>query len=331
MLPLVLLLGCTGKPVAPADSAGGTTPVPADDTGTDTRPTDSGTDGPCVATVVGILPADTTTSVLPDTAIVATFDAPTDHVDVALAPTAAGSSRLADDKRSVTWTPSEPLARGTRYTVSVAACAGSASAAFTTIPPPLADAEALEWRTWDMDLTGDDATWTRPALGPELAGSFRDHHLLVTTQFVDARNIDVVAAWGVGEGLALAQSTCAEPLDFVGADFVDTDPAFVVGPVDTALVVDGLALPLLGLDLFGVLTDDGATLVDATLTGFLDLAPLAPMLGGDPCALAEAFGDTCEACPDGGSACLPLEVRVAAAPELVGVVVDPDLDLDCEG
>jgi len=314
--------------VGPVDSgAADSGPDPGPDP-TETT-TDSPTEGPCVATVSSITPGDGTTSVLPDTTVLATFDAPTDHVDVAFAPAAAGSSRLADDKRSVSWTPSEPLQRGTAYTVSVAACAGSGSATFTVVPAPLADPVALGWRTWDLDLTGSAATWRSPALGPDLARSFRDHHLLVSTQFVDAYNIDLVAAWGVGEGAVLTQSTCSPPIDFIGADFVDTDPAFQVGSAHGEVVVQDVSLPLLEAGLYGVLTDDGATLVDATLTGLLDLAPLSPVLGGDPCALAEAFGDHCEPCPDGGTACVPVDVRVSSAPELSGVVVDPSPDLDC--
>jgi hypothetical protein len=100
----------------------------------------------------------------------------------------------------------------------------------------------------------------------------------------------------------------SSPTDISG-DF-RRDPVFACGPADLAFDVSGSATTLYDTTFDGGFSGDASTMDDIVLSGLLDTAPLASLLGSsDPssiCNLAGAFGASCEPCPDGSAYCLRL-------------------------
>ncbi len=320
-----VLPACGGlAEVVPSDSV----PLPVEievDTETDTDlPTTS--DPVCEAVVLGVSPADGTAAVTVESEIVATFSLPAVAPTIVLDPAVSGVLTIADDGLSATYTPDAPLARASTYTARAAVCDSSTQSRFVTVGAPVTVDLAL--RTWDVDL-GDrsDLAWVAPASGPSIFGLLDTPHLLVMAESVEGDTIHFILAVGTDDRGAAAQYPCtiavaAPPGDFSG------DPGFVAGPVYAIVVLGGAALPLWDLVLSGEVASDGTALLNLVVTGLLDVAPLAEVLGEDACALAARFGDSCVPCPTGVTSCLAVEAHDARAAYLPGFTIDPYLTPD---
>lgn len=328
----LLLVACSADPKPEDDTAGPGIDGDADTDADGDADADVDTDvdtTPCVATLVSVLPADQAVDVPADTTVVAAYDVPVtaEDITIGLRTTSEagedlpGTVTVAADGLSATLTPDAELARDSEYEVLVSVCDVPSASHFTTV----GEAETLDiaGRTYDVDLTDNsDLDWVTPASGALLLSQVQTNHLLFMVESAGAE-IDMLGAAGLEEGRDVVQYQCAPVVDFPAATF-EANPFFAIGPVDAAINAEGIAVPLYGLAVTGVVAADGASLETVVLVGVLDIGPVSVLLGYDACELVESLGDTCVACPNGDDTCLVMEVRDERAVWIEGLEIDPD-------
>ncbi len=308
------------------DSAGIDTDS-ADTGGNDTSDTaDSGAN--CTASIVSVTPADGSLDQALDVPVTVTLSAPVTTADVSfgLTPAATGVVSASEDGLTVTWTPTEALARETSYSVIVTACGDEVTSGFTTVGAPTA--APIVGRTYDVELDGRDLTWNSPSstVASLLVGNIDTTSLLFMVEDASDTTIDLVAAGGYDARGSTLQYPCAPPIDFPEGDF-SSNPRFDVGPLDASLAASGLTVPLYAFTVDGRFEADASAMRDVHVRGLIDVRDLGAATGfGDVCALLPAFGISCVDCPDGEAQCLELDVVDASAPWRSGVTLDAALD-----
>ena len=346
LLPLFassFLVACEGSSSVKADD----TAVAGDDSGTaDTAGIDSDTSDTagndtadtstsCEATLVSVTPVDGSLDQALDVEVSVTLSAPVAMEEVAFSvtPAVAGTVSATADGLTVTWQPTEALARETVYSVTVTACGTGLSSSFTTVGAPTA--APIVGRTYDVELDGRDLTWNSPSstVASLLIGSIDTTSLLFMVEDAGDTTIDLVAAGGYDAGGSTLQYPCSPPIDFPAGDF-SSNPRFDVGPLDASLAASGLTVPLYAFTVDGRFEEDASAMRDVHVSGLIDVRGLGDATGfGDVCALLPAFGVACVDCPDGETQCLELDVIDASAPWRSGVTLDaaldPSADPDC--
>jgi hypothetical protein len=234
-----------------------------------------------------------------------------------------GSSALADDGLSATFTPDAELTPLTDYDVSGTVCDAPFNATFTTAEA--ISSSAIEGVTYGLRYA--DLVYTEPAA---LTSTLTALDLSVDISHIVVQVLEAVDAT---ETLNVAAGTA---FDVEGTDTIDCEGVFVLNGVDYSanptfvLGPQAIDLPLsketvLTLEDFrleGTFSESGDRILDVEVTGAIDVRP-----AGVPCSLmAFLASGTCVACADGEQECL---VASAFASEALASET-MDIGLDCE-
>ncbi|MCB9797012.1 MAG: Ig-like domain-containing protein [Alphaproteobacteria bacterium] len=338
LLPLALLLtaGCAQKDTVSLDDTGSGGPDDSnvttddssatDDSGADdSSATDDSSASDCEVTIVSVDPSDGAEDISTEPGLTASLSGEVNEGDVSATLTGPegevpGAVTVERAGTRVRFTPDDELARSSEYTISFTVCQDEATASFLTVGEPLGN--ILEGRVYDVDLT--QVTWSQPPNGALLAGFLESAHLLFSVEAVDsdAETIDFVGALG-RENPDVEQDICTDPFDFDPADF-SSDPAFQVGPTDTAFEASGYALNVYELRATGAFSATGNNLRNMRVQGYIDISDFE-IQGAQACDYAEfLLSAPCLTCPNGDEGCLELDVESSSAPWLEGVTVDPN-------
>ncbi|MDP2314474.1 MAG: Ig-like domain-containing protein [Pseudomonadota bacterium] len=248
----------------------------------------------------------------------------------------SGTTTLVDDGETVIFTPNEPLAPSTAYTVTLNYCRGASDLNFSTSSDgtPLTDTGILVGRTYALDLAG--ARILEPAGVGTVLTSYLTQDILVGVSAVSSTDITMIGAIGKEKVSPPEQDYCDPSIPFPIANFSE-QPYFQIGPQTTTLAVAGYSIEIGDLEITGTFAADGSYFAGGTLSGVIDTRPLAPLLddSGDPaaiCNLAVSFGAVCEACPaDGEPYCLSLVADQIQALQVEGQTLVEVTGNDCEG
>lgn len=245
----------------------------------------------------------------------------------------AGTTTLADDDQRVIFTPNEPLAPSTAYTVTLNYCGGSADLAFTTSDygTTITDTSMLVGKTYELDLAA--ARIVQPDGIGSVLSSYLTQSILIGVTDVNSSDIQMLGAIGKEKVTPAEQDYCDPTIDFPSADF-SAQPFFSIGPQTTTLSVAGYSIEIGDLEITGTFKADGSAFAGGTLSGTIDTRPLDPLVGdaGAICELAGSFGAACEACAsDGEPFCLSLVADQITAEEVSGLTLVPVVGNDCEG
>lgn len=296
------------------------------------------TEGPCLATVVQLIPLDGSLGVGVEEEFRVSFSEAVNQNDVTASLSTADTAtintsvELAQDGLSAV-IGHAPLAESTAYTLSVGACDATLASSFTTTAGPVT--ETIEHGTYALDY--DDVEWVAPEWASAFRGLLGLDYVLVEVLDVDLalQELDAVGALGFWDDVnsEIAQGACYEPMVYTDVDFSD-NPSFQAGPSD--LYIPNGNLTIANLRIQAAFSDSGASLVGIDITGQVDARQIQenlPII--DACTLAENNGDTCVACDsDGTINCLNLWLTADEAPLVVGLDIDelydPTLDSRCQ-
>lgn len=278
---------------------------------------------PCVPSPATIWPEDAAVDVPPDTRPTVTL------ADPAAAPRLwvdGGVTGTWADDGAGKWTlaPDAPLARATTYTVFADVCGEETTSTFTTLDPPVG--ALAVGSVFRMELDAPDIAWVQPTQLGLVAEYLREIDSLVFSvrEVADGRLTLVMAAgWEPETDGRFAQYPCVEPVA-LDADF-GLDPTFSTAPVDTALhtVEDtGQSFGLFDFVVTGEISQDGAALLDLTLSGLLDVSGVN-VGASTVCAFSDE-DHPCEPCYEGApdATCLPAIVTDPVAPVVDIAFVD---------
>jgi hypothetical protein len=329
LVPLLVAFGCNkGAGIDETDLGDADTDADSDsDTDTDAD-TDSDTDADCTATIDEIVPLDGSVDVDVETDVTVTFTQAVTETDFSLTVDGvSGTTELAGDGLSATFTPDDPLEFETDYDVTASVCDDSASSTFRTAYAPI-DPEVLPDRVYALDYS--TVTWESPAVAVFFQSQISIEYILTEIMAVDldAETLDASGAVGVDVQGTPRQAACYNVIQYGAIDFAD-NPAFRAGPNLLSVPTAGGDLTIEDLLITATFNADATSLLDIDITGLLDTRPIDVMLGqneGDVCALASTFGDTCEACGDGEDFCLAVWMTADEAPYVAGVDIDETYD-----
>jgi len=307
---MTALLACTGDadPESPAKPGVEDTGLadtdpdsePVVDTDTDLDPdtdpvSDTGSDA-CVAVVESLDPANGSASLLLDGVFTATFDGQVEETDPwsiavveALTGVAiSGTSALAADGLSGTFTPDAELTWETEYEVTIEVCGSLQVGNVTTVRPPI-DPALTVGRVYGIPVA--DLQWVEPLVGELLVPTLEQFLLETRSYDPYADTLDLVVAAAYPGPPLLPE--CIGVMEPPPADF-STNPRVAVGPgmLGYANVYD----PALFED-FQVAVQfnaDASELLDVRITGLWDPEQLLP---GLPCNVTSAvLMGSCVAC-----------------------------------
>jgi hypothetical protein len=183
---------------------------------------------------------------------------------------ATGTTALAADGLSMTFTPDAPLAPDTTYTVDVEVCDDTDSAAFTTLPPPV-DTSLVEGNTYA--LAWDDIVITEPQNPELLQALIPIDYVLLQVIGIDTvtASADSAATVGTDDGYGNAVPDC----DTIVRDDAD----FSLNPYyqfldDLQITIDPNANPPTVADvedfrLQARLSEDGTTITEISMRGLV--------------------------------------------------------------
>lgn len=304
--------------------------------GDDTDTTDTDTDVGCGVTISEQIPAPDQTGVYYRSSLEWTFSEAdsTAAVTVTTGGTdVAGSGEWVDN--IYIWTPSAEFAPSTTYDVSLTYCTGTVSSSFTTsaIGTPVADPATLTDLSFVLDIAS--GRFVEPAGVGALLQQQLNVDILIGIVTADATTLTLQGALGVEDANPPAQDLCTPSIDFPSANFSD-NPYFEVGPQNTTIEVQGIAITIDDLFVSGALAADGSAIAGAVLAGSIDTRPLVDLVepGGDDdavCLLVQTFGIDCQACTGGGDFCLSLLVDSIAAAQAPGLTVVTRTETDIAG
>lgn len=225
--------------------------------------------------------------------------------------------------------PNSPLTPSTPYEWTLTFCDGgtTATGTFTTgavgTPAPEGD---LPGTTYVLDIASGNF------IQPPNVGALLQQQLtvdiLIGVITAGGGNIEMLGALAVTDSNPPTQDDCLPTIDFPIADFSE-NPYFEVGPQNTTINIQGIAITIDDLFVSGAFAPDGSAIAGAVLAGQIDTRPLVGLVGeeGDPedtvCVLVEGFGVACEPCAAGGNFCLSLLVNNIAAGEVPGETISP--------
>jgi len=244
----------------------------------------------------------------------------------------AGTTTRSADGETIVFTPDQPLAPSTDYTVTLAYCGGSAPLSFRTSDLGAAvDSSTLVGKAFSLDLA--NARIVEPVGIGSVLSSYLTQDILVGVQSVEGSSVQMLGAIGVEGAATPTQDFCTTTIPFPEADFSQA-PFFSIGPADTTLSVAGFDITIGQLNITGTIAPDGSYFGGGTLSGTIDTRPLDPLVGdteGAICTLATTFGVTCAPCADGEAFCLSLVADQIVATGVSTGPIAPVAGGDCTG
>jgi Bacterial Ig-like domain len=285
--------------------------------GTDPDTTDT-VDPGCVATIASTAPAEGATNVLPTAEITATFSSPVNDGDPfsILIPNAAGTTTLASDGLSMTW--SGTLDSKATYTATFRVCADEAESTFTTAPPPI-DLPSIDGATYV--LRWDQVEITQPKTLPF---EFDIQFLLAQMLAVNEVDQSAVALGTLGTNVGgTPEPDCDLLADQQSVDFSDNPYFEMTGTFE--ILVDPATNDTATLEAFqltGFIDAGGDAIAEPALTALLATESIDFLNGLTCSALEELLDGECRPCTSSATGyCLYIEAHAETA------LRDPDVDV----
>jgi len=282
-----LFIGCNSPEDSPVDT----------DVDTDLPPV-------CTAEIASISPDNGATEVELDTPIVVGFTeavSPDDPWEITLQG-APGSSVLAEDGLSATFTPDSPFTPDTTYPIEASVCEDAALASFTTRFG--VDASLLPGRTYAVSYGA--INFVSPTIANTLSPA---DWILIQVDTVDPTGQQLTTFAGLADG-ATPMPDCGNSLDSGPADFSD-NPLLSVGPTDFVLPVSGDTVTIEDFLVRGRFEAGAGVLSNVRISGMLDTRGITTIDG--VCSLSALTGTPCEPCRDGAVRCLPIQAEADQA------------------
>lgn len=192
-----------------------------------------------------------------------------------------------------------------------------------------------EWFVLGNDYTFSlaEMTWIEPAGLAEVLTAYwlPDGDPLLRVQSVESSTISFRAAVSEGDDPA-SQDPCVLTDDFEATwarpAFESTGPFRLPYPSGT----EGPVVQLQDGVFSGRFSIDGQQIEELALSGFVDTAPVVPLLDADAepdflCVMAAEVGGACVSCPDGGQTCLEV-VLVDGTAQVTGTEVSEVSEVD---
>lgn len=295
----LVLTGCSTDLaiVAPSDDDAGAVAPAGDDTDTTT---DLGTG--CEARVTTVSPGPEALLVPVDAPIVMRFSSPLPEgqswglgLDGV-----TGQASLSADRTQAEFVPDAPLSPETTYTLVGSSCEDLVEHTFTTRGVAVS-ADALVDRAWAMNPR--DAEWLAPATAPVFS-SLLDLPGFLLRVDASSGTPHLIGRFAADSGLGLLPVPCAPVLDFGPLDLSDS-PRFSTTQDTLQFRWLGLSVDLTALHLSGSFSRGGDGIAELSLSGLIDTRVVEAMTGVQAlCGQSAEFGEACEPCPDGATACL---------------------------
>jgi hypothetical protein len=256
----------------------------------------------CEAKVTTVSPGPEAVLVPVDAPVVMRFSAPLpDGQAWSLAlDGVVGRAELSADRQSAVFTPDAPLEPETTYTVVGSTCEDLVEQPFTPRGAAVT-VDALLDRSWAMDPS--EAEWLAPATASVFATLLDLPNFLLQ---VDASSgaPRLIGRFAADTGLGLLPVPCAPVLDFGVLDLSDS-PRFSTTQDVLQFRWLGLSIDLSALHLSGSFSHGGAGIAELSFSGLLDTRIVEAMTGVQAlCRQSAEFGQACEPCADGATACL---------------------------
>ncbi len=319
ILSFLVLAACEGGVTVPEEGTEVGT-LDSEEASTSEAHTDTPHSG-CVATLAEISPAEGDTNVSVTKIVTAWFTAPVEDDEWALSVDGVdGTSELAPDGMSATFTSDAAYDTETSYTAEVEVCDVGASHTFTTAPGPL-EASQFDGRTYAIDF--DDLVWAQPPEAGALAANLDAEWILFSVLDYDAPTeiIEMAGALGIDDGDDVIQDPCEEAFVFDPADF-SGNPVLEVGPAP--LTVDDYTIHS---SYFHVLfVEDGDAIEDIQISGQIDAAEQGLEAG---CDLGLVTCTNCTHDPS-NPYCVDVLLLADRGEWIDGLVFDPDVDPDSD-
>jgi hypothetical protein len=265
----------------------------------------------CTVTIKSVEPADGSQNVSVESLVTVTFDVPLPSGGAATLAVdgVSGTTEVAADSWSMSFTPDVPFDYETSYTVDAEVCVDSGSSTFTTSSAPL-DASDLEGKSYSV--LWEDINFSQPNnLDALLAiADVEIDSMLVQIRDVDLTNntLGAVATTGYDDPYLGTYFSCDAVVDAGEADF-SLNPLFSIGPTQLVVPSDFMDVILENFELYGAFSADGEELTDVYIFADIDSRPL-----GLGCSLVAALaGGSCVACPDGELECIRAAATAATA------------------
>jgi hypothetical protein len=247
----------------------------------------------------------------------------------------AGEVTLAEDRETVFFTPSEPLAPETTYTAVLSTCAGDFEVTFATSNLGWPLEVDLTGRTYRVNLA-EGRVIEPEGVGDLIVVTLDPVPLLVEVERAD----EVLELMGAAsEGHGSEQALCSPTIPFPPADFSEA-PYFEVDPLLLELEMDGVGMVTVhDFEMSGSFAADGASFGGGTIAGELDARELEFILKEikDPeeiCELLASFGAGCVPCTsDGEPYCMRLRIDQIPGRQVeldLVEVTDPSANPDCQ-
>ncbi len=256
----------------------------------------------CEAKVITVSPGPEAVLVPVDAPVVMRFSAPLPEGQAwSLAlDGVVGHAELSADRESAVFKPDAPLAPETTYTVVGSTCEDLVEQPFTTRGVAVA-VDALLDRGWAMDPA--QAEWVAPATASVFSTLLDLPNFLLQID-TSSGAPHLIGRFAADTGLGLLPVPCAPVLDFGTLDLSDS-PRFSTTQDMLQFRWLGLSIDLSALHLSGSFSQGGAGIAELSVSGLLDTRIVEALTGVAPlCPQSAAFGEACEPCPDGATACL---------------------------
>jgi len=290
----------------------------------------------CDITVLSMDPSDTASDLDLDTTVTATFSDPVTADDVRVEILGlTGTTTLAEDGLSATFTPDDALEPNLSYSAEAQVCGAVTQTTFTTLFLEV-DPSDLEGRVFGIPF--GRGTWTRPSDWNTIAylvGIDTPDFLLLEVTSSNGNELVLNAAVTGTNITEPAQAPCGEVATWT-ADF-SANPSLDTGD-DTSMMFD---LPWYGDFLFqnlrvtATLNEDGTALNDTVFHGILDTRALGLEGDSGPYEACDTGFIDCFPCADGAPSCTEVIIESGDGQLLDGFDLDesynPTNDPDCQG
>ena len=290
---------------------------------------------PCLSLVNEVFPEPGDAAVYYRSSVVVSFGQPEPDATIELR-TAAGAAvegaiTWTEDQRSVTLTPSTPLAPSTTYEVEVHhSCDRSRSVSWTTSAAGApVDPAAVEGGVYAVDLS--QGRWIEPVPGflemIDLVAPI-DQRTLIS--MVAAQEADMTLRFALEKEEAL--DVCQTTLDHTFSADITANPYFELETSGWESAFRGSPFHIDTLRMTGAFTPDGSAIEGVTLDGLADTRIWDALIGIPVCDAEDLGALRCVPCSDGEPLCMVFTIdqlsMVRVGTERIGEILEVDVDMN---
>ena len=290
---------------------------------------------PCLSWVDDVFPRAGDDAVYYRSSVVVSFGQPEPDATIELR-TAAGAAvegaiTWTEDQRSVTLTPSTPLAPSTTYEVEVHhSCDRSRSLSWTTSAAGApVDPATVEGSVYAVDVS--QGRWIEPVPGfLEVISVVAPIDQRTLISMVAAQEADMTLRFALEKEDAL--DVCQTTLDHTFSADITANPYFELETAGWESAFRGFPFHIDTLRMTGAFTPDGSAIEGVTIDGLADSRTWDAFSRVPPCD-AEEFGALrCVPCADGEPVCVVFTIdqlsMVRVGTEGIGEILEADVDMN---